>query len=172
MPHWSLFLSGSVIAILIFRALIRQYFCFRIVVPTASMAPTIVPGDHILVRWLKAGHRLDRGDLLVFRSTKRQKGAGDLLMIKRLIGLPGETIELRDGLLLVNGQIESEHYIKFQKEFNGNFEIPKGSYLFLGDNRASSNDARYWEVPWVTEKEIIAKAGLRIWPMERFGFIQ
>lgn len=172
MPHWSIILTGSVITLLFGPALIRQYFCFRIIVPTASMSPTIVPGDHILVRWLNPRDRLKRDTLLVFRSTKRQKGDGSLLMIKRLVGLPGETIELQDGRLLVNGVMQPEHYIKYQKKFTMNFNIPSGAYLFMGDNRASSNDARYWEVPWVMEKEIIGKAVLRIWPLRRFGFIQ
>ncbi|MFZ2257332.1 MAG: signal peptidase I [Clostridiaceae bacterium] len=172
MQQWFLYFVGTTLMVLMLKALVRQYVCFRIIVPTSSMAPTIQPGDHILVRHQTGIDRAQRGALLVFRSTQHQKGDGSVLMIKRLIGLPGETIELRKGDLLVNGQVTPEQYIEFQHTFDGKYLVPGGCYLFLGDNRPASHDARYWDVPWVREKEIIARAGLRIWPVRRFGFIQ
>ena len=171
-PQWLLFSAGLALAVLSAPALVRRYICFKIIVPTASMAPAIEPGDHILVRRITEAKKLRRGDLLVFRSTHRQIGDGSLLMIKRLIGLPGETVELDQGRLLINGTPIPEEYIRYQKEFEGSFEIPRGHYFFLGDNRSSSHDGRYWEEPYVRGIEIIARAGVRIWPIRRFGFIQ
>lgn len=171
MPQY-IFMAGLVLAILAVPPLVRQYLCFRIIVPTGSMSPAILPGDHLLVWRLKSLARVRRGDLLVFRSTSLQKGDGSLLMIKRLIGLPGETVELNGGSLRVNGQVTAERYIKYPKTFEGRYEIPQGCYFFLGDNRSSSHDARYWAMPYVLEKEIIGKAGFRIWPLQHLGFIQ
>ena len=171
MPQWLLFSGGFLLALL-FPVLVRQYLCFRIIVPTASMAPGIRPGDHVIVWRLRRTGGLRRGDVLVFRSTPRQKGDGSLLMVKRLVGLPQETVKLVSGQVLVNGTALPEDYLSYQSSFDGSFTIPKDCYFFLGDNRSASHDARYWEDPFVHRREVIARAGIRIWPPGRVGLIQ
>lgn len=145
---------------------------FKVKVPTGSMLPSIQPGDHILVRRLSRPFRLRRGDLVVFRTTHQQKGDGNLLMIKRLIGLPGETIQCKKQSLLVDGKHVPEQYIRFFGGKSCDFKVPEQSYLFLGDNRQASNDARYWQNPYVRSREITGKALFRIWPLARIGFLK
>ena len=145
---------------------------YPIRVPTGSMKPAILPGERILVRRLNRSRDVQRGDILVFRSTRRQKGDGRLLMIKRLIGLPGERVEILGGRLLINGGIVDEPYLGKSSGEDYRFDVPSGSYLFLGDNRGSSQDARYWADPYVRGHEIVGRALLRFWPLHRLGPIQ
>ena len=150
---------------------IKELF-FKVKVQTGSMLPNIQPGDHILVRRLIKTTGLRRGDLVVFRSTERQKGDGNLLMIKRLIGLPGETIHWQDQNLVVDGKLEPEGYVQHFGGKTRDFKVPDHSYLFLGDNRNASNDARYWRDPYVRSREITGKALFRIWPLPRIGILK
>lgn len=145
---------------------------FKVKVPTGSMLPNIRPGDHIIVRRLIKPTGLRRGDLVVFRSTERQKGHGNLLMIKRLIGLPGERIQWQDQSLVVDGKLEPEQYVHHFGGKTRDFKVPEHSYLFLGDNRKASNDARYWQDPYVRGREITGKALFRIWPLTRIGILK
>lgn len=151
--------------------LIRQHL-FCIAVPSGSMLPLIRPGDRLLVRRLFSLKRLKRGDLVVFRSTASQKGDGTLLMIKRLIGLPGDKVELKAGKISLNGEEQAEPYVVFQKNVQADFSVRSGSCLFLGDNRSASYDARYWAEPYVREREIAGRAVMIIWPLNRIRFLK
>lgn len=162
----------SLFLLIIGTAIYFKKLFFKVSVSTGSMLPNIRPGDCILIRRLRKPTRLRRGDLVVFRSTHQQKGDGTLLMIKRLIGLPGEAIECQSQSLLVNGKLEPEQYVCFFGGKSRKFKVPEQSYLFLGDNRAASNDARYWEDPYVRSREITGKALFRIWPLARIGFLK
>lgn len=145
---------------------------FRIRVPSGSMLPLIQPGDCLLVRRVTESGTIRRGDLLVFRSTARQKGDGSLVMIKRLIGLPGETVDIRQGKVFINDIPLNEPYIKGHTTGEHRFHIPLGSCLFLGDNREGSHDARVWQEPFVRRREIMGKVILRFRPIRRMGYIK
>lgn len=134
------------------------------VVPTQSMVPTIQPGDRLLTEklvWRFTG--LDRGDIVVF--TPPFKGEDYL---KRVIGLPGETVEVRNGQVRVNGVALSEPYIKERPRYTyGPVAVPRGKVLVLGDNRNNSYDSHEWGL--LDIKAVQGRAVLRIWPLQRMG---
>ena len=116
-------------------------------VPSASMENTIMTGDRVI------GSRLSylfsdpqRGDIVIFRYPLDEK----IYYVKRLIGLPGETVDIVGGKVYINGSEEplDEPYLKeeMEPEQSMHFEVPEGCYFFLGDNRNDSLDARYWEM--------------------------
>ena len=150
--------------------LILFKFIFMLVlVPTGSMLPHIQEGSFIFCTRLHSVKNIERGDILVFDSEEEGK-----TLIKRLVGLPGETVEIdEEGTLTVNGQVLDEEYVIYQKEgMPKTFHIPEGHYLFLGDNRANSLDARYWEDPYIPADAITAKARFTLWPLSHFGLLK
>lgn len=158
---------------LVLAWIINTFVVFRIEVPTGSMIPTINKDDKIFV--LKAYNKdnFKRGDILVFESEElADEDGNDMLLIKRLIGLPGEHVELINGVLLVDGVQIEEPYVVNDFMFNAVFDVPEDHLLFLGDNRQTSNDARYWVNPYISKDEVIGKGGLRIFPLDNIGFLK
>ncbi len=134
-------------------------------VPTGSMENTIMAGDRVI------GSRLSyhfedpqRGDIVIFRFPDNES----IYYVKRIIGLPGETVDIVDGQVYLNGSTEplEESYIRepMIPEDAMHFEIPEDSYLMLGDNRNYSMDARRWNNTYVKREKIIAKVILRYFP--------
>src|SRR5438270_2133392 len=121
------------------RAALRLY-----VIPSSSMSPTLVPGDHIVVTPYRFGKKPNRGDVIVFRSPR----AADELMIKRVIGTPGDLVETRAGRVIVSGHALPEPYLAVQATSGAISPqiIPADTYFVLGDNRADSLDSRRWGV--------------------------
>jgi signal peptidase I len=113
-------------------------------------------------------HAIERGDVVVFWYPREPQ----ISFIKRVVGLPGDVVELRRGLLFVNGQRVNEGYLSAQFKDHDNYpatEVKKGYYFVLGDHRNSSNDSRTWgDVP---EKYIYGKAVYRFWPLAKMGAI-
>ncbi len=108
-----------------------------------------------------------RGDIIVFNS----KELHDRL-VKRVVGLPGDKVDINDkGEVFINGNLLKEDYVKYPSDKTGNFVIPQGKFLMLGDNRADSLDARYWKNPYIDGKDILGKAVLRVYPFNRFGLL-
>jgi signal peptidase I len=153
---------------LIIAVLINKFLLFKIYVPSESMVPTIMIGDQLFVTKVYNKDKIKRGDILVFYSEER----GELL-IKRVIGLPEEKIEIKeDGTVFVNGSKIDEPYVANKDKKSGTFNVPKGHYLFLGDNRANSLDARYWQDPYIPEAAIKGKARITVFPFRRFGLVK
>ncbi|WP_300257704.1 signal peptidase I [Clostridium sp.] len=152
---------------IILTFLVNKFLVFKIVVPTPSMAPTIEPGDQLFATRIYNLSNMKRGDMIVFYSKEF-----DEKMIKRLIGLPGERIEIKeDGTVYVNNERLDEHYIKYPGgKVNINFEVPEDKYLLLGDNRDNSKDARYWSNQYIDGDDILGKAQITVWPLNRFNF--
>jgi len=134
----------------------------------SSMLPTIEEGDYIMVS--KATyffHEPQRGDIIVLRSPQNP----DSDLIKRIIALPGDTIEIKDDTVFINDTplvepytLEPPHYFMLPEE------IPTGHYFVLGDNRNNSSDShRGWTVP---RKNIVGKAWITYWPPYRWGPIE
>ena len=158
---------------LVLAWIINTFVVFRIEVPTGSMIPTINKDDKIFV--LKAYNKdnFKRGDILVFESEELGDEDGKpMLLIKRLIGLPGEKVELVNGVLLIDGVQIDEPYVVNDFMFNAEFDVPEDHLLFLGDNRETSNDARYWQNPYINKDKVIGKGGLRIYPLDNIGFLK
>jgi signal peptidase I len=135
----------------------------RVQVPTGSMYPTISLNDKLLV---SRGSDVVRGDIVVFYSEEM-----DLLLVKRLIGVGGDSVELVSGELFINGEVVDEPYVVNNSYDDYSFEVPNGKCLFLGDNRSSSMDARFWEDTYVEESKIVGKAFFRYYPIIRVGFL-
>jgi len=157
----------TVIAIVIVLFLNRFIFIL-VTVPTGSMETTIMPGDRLYVNRLFNINDVKRGDILVFYSDEM-----DARLVKRLIGLPGETVEINeDGEVFINGEKLEEPYVNRAKGEAQAYKIPEGKYFFLGDNRPISVDARYWSNPYISKDKIIGKAAFRFFPFNRMGKVE
>jgi signal peptidase I len=135
---------------------INKVIIFKVEVPTGSMENTIMVGDK--VETLRLSYLFSdpkRGDIVVFPYPDDES----MDYIKRIIGLPGETIEGIDGYVYINGEPLEESYVTslLDSDF-GPFEIPEDSYFMMGDNRNVSEDARYWENKFVDKDKIKGKA--------------
>ncbi len=130
-----------------------------------STLPTLHDGDLVFVdKSAYAAHLLQRGDLVLFyRDANRT-------FIKRVVGLPGETIEIRQGQVFINGQAIRESYLKEPIAYSQEPRaIGRDEYFVLGDNRNNSSDSHNWgNVPF---KAIGGKAWFIYWPLERLGII-
>lgn len=144
---------------------INNYLLFKAYIPTGSMRPTIMEEDEVLVS--KIFTSVNRGDIFVFSHESSKE-----LLIKRVVGLPGEKIEIKDGIVYVNGILLNEPYVKNNEEMNKSFNVPEGHYLFFGDNRVRSEDARKWDNPYVPKKDLDGKAFFTIYPRERLGILK
>lgn len=133
------------------------------VVEQTSMLPTLTEGQRIFIN--KLSKTPDRGDIIVFDDPDNPGGTP---LIKRVIGLPGETISIHDGLVYVNGNALTEPYIAQSPAYSvTDTLVPAEEYFVLGDNRNHSRDSHYgWTVP---QDDIIGKAWLTIWPLDELG---
>lgn len=147
----------------------QHYLFFKAYVPTGSMIPTIMPEDRLFVTYLHDLSTLERGDIVVFNS--REYGN---CFVKRLIGLGGETVVIEsDGSVWINGEYLEEPYVIYPETSleSQRFEIPEGSYLFLGDNRQNSLDARYWQEPYISAQDVLGIARFRFYPLSQFKWL-
>ena len=179
----------SIVIALILALFIRHFIIQPFKIPTGSMRMTLIEGDRILVNKfiygvsvpftdvrLPAVRKPQRGDVIVFIAPQDPKKD----FIKRLIGLPGETVEIRGGGIYINGLLNKEsliynrnYYNKPESSFGQEGEvvsIPQDSYFVLGDNSSSSSDSRYWG--FVPKKNILGKAIVIFWPLQRIRIIQ
>lgn len=135
-------------------------------VPTGSMETTIMTDDRIVaLRLSYLFAEPQRGDIVVFEYP--DDITGKTLFIKRVIGLPGETVDIRDGRVYIDGSEEplSEDYVNGTPEEDfGPYEVPADSYFMLGDNRNRSMDSRYWTNTYVNRDKILGKAVFRYLP--------
>lgn len=152
---------------IILAFLINKFLIFKACIPSESMVPTINKHDRLFVSRIYNYDNIKRGDILVFYSNEFQQ-----LFIKRVIGLPGDKVEIFKGIVEINGEIINEDYVK-NNDFNytGSFTVPYESYLFLGDNRSNSKDSRFWRNPYINKKDIKGKAWIRVYPYKNFGKI-
>ncbi len=139
-----------------------HYVIIKAEVPSGSMENTIMTGDRIV------GNRLaylfsepKRGDIVIFKFPDDETQN----YVKRVIGLPGETVQVTDGVVYINGEALEEDYLK--EEMYGDTEeflVPEGCYFMMGDNRNSSYDSRKWDNSYVKEEKILGKAWFRYSP--------
>lgn len=158
---------------IIFALGIRQFVAEARYIPSGSMLPTLQINDRLIID--KVSYRFNppqRGDIVVFEPpfALRDRGYDDAF-IKRVIGLPGDTVEIRDGRVSVNGKVLDENYIAQEPSYTwGPKTVPANSYLVLGDNRNNSYDSHYWG--FVPADKIIGKALVRFWPLNRLGEVE
>lgn len=137
-------------------------------VPTGSMETTIMPGDRVFGYRLayKFGEDPKRGDVVIFNH-ETGPGSEETRLVKRIIGLPGETVDIRNNQIYIDNSETpfNESYLPEEMDTeNYHFEVPDGCYLMLGDNRNNSADARYWPDPYVPENKILARVLVRYYP--------
>ncbi len=155
-----------IIVALIIAGLINKFVLFKVYIPSLSMYPTLDEGDQLFVTRIYNTDKIQRGDILVFESQELEQ-----LLIKRVVGLPGDKVEISNGTLIVNGEVIEEDYVIYNQNISEVFQVPEGKFLFLGDNRANSNDSRYWADPYIDGDDIEGKAQIRIYPFNKIGFI-
>lgn len=152
----------------IISIVVNKTLFFMVEVPTTSMFPTIQQGDRLLVTKVYNPKNLSRGDSVVFNSKEL-----NMVLVKRLIGLPGDKIEIKeDGTLFLNGVKKDEPYVKQIGVKSGYFEVPDDCYFFLGDNRRDSLDARYWKNPYISSDNIIGEARFILFPFNRITILK
>lgn len=134
-----------------------------------SMSPELADGERILVnKFVYYVDDIHRGDVVVFWYPEDP----NLSFIKRVIALPGESVEIRSGIVYINGSRLDEPYVSERNADRRSFgpeEIRRGHYFVLGDNRKGSNDSRSWGL--VPERYIYGKAILRLWPPDEMGVV-
>ncbi len=154
--------------------LLKEYVIINAYIPSGSMEYTIMPKDRII------GNRLaylkeepERGDIVIFKYPDDE----EQLFVKRIIGLPGETVTIRDAKVYIGEEkiLLEETYLKEEWIVDNGpytFVVPEGSYLMLGDNRNNSKDSRYWKNTYVEQEDILGEAVFRYWPLESFGKLE
>lgn len=138
----------------------------RIKIDGSSMEPNLHNGEFVIVS--KLNYRFgepERGDVVVFDYPKNITQE----YIKRVIGLPGETIRVEDGTVFVNGQPLKEPYVSDPPAYEGSWKVPEEALFVLGDNRNNSSDSHDWGV--VPEKNLIGEALLIYWPPPSWGLV-
>ena len=162
--EWILPFGLEILALL----LIVKFIFFIAIVPSGSMEPTIQERSALFTLRVHDLEKLERGDVIVFEAETPEL-AGTTL-IKRLIGLPGDHVEIdENGAMTNNGEVQSEDYVVYQYAIPSVFDVPEGYYLFMGDNRANSLDSRYWSDPYVSAESIQGRAVFTLFPFSHFG---
>jgi signal peptidase I len=160
------FVETIVITLLIY-ALIRTFLFENYRVLGHSMDPTLENNQFLVVN--KLGYRLhepDRGDIIVFRDPQ----SNERKLIKRVIGLPGEVVEIREGQVLIDDHILEETYIGIQGRYTQPpIQIPEGDFFVLGDNRNNSSDSHNWGT--LPENGVVGEAWISYWPPRLWGII-
>lgn len=135
--------------------------------PSGSMIPTLNDNDRLIASRVWDKDDIKRGDILIFKSDELDK-----LLIKRVIGLPGDHIEIVDGVVSVNGEKLNEDYVKNNKQYTRVFDVPENKLFFLGDNREISYDSRYWDNPYIDKSCVEGKAKFRYYPINDMKIIK
>ena len=156
--------------------LLEKFVLLNAKIPSESMQNTIMVGNRIF------GSRLaykeegpERYDIVIFKYPDDESQ----LFIKRVIGLPGDVIDIHDGYVYVNGSAEPltdsfcpEPGMTEEGFLSYPLTVPDNCYFMLGDNRLHSKDSRYWDNPFVKREKILAKAVLRYWPLNKTGMLK
>jgi len=177
----------SIVVAFILAMIIRAFVIQAFKIPSGSMRSTLLEGDLILVNKFIYGAKVPLADLSL--PAIRQPNRGEVIVfiypenpkkdfIKRLVGLPGETLEIKNGTVYINDKplldsIFNQRYYYNRGEFGQEgrkIKIPEDNFFVLGDNSASSQDSRYWG--FVPRKNILGKALVIYWPPQRIRIIR
>jgi signal peptidase I len=166
--EWLVIIAVAVLVAVLLRAFVLQTFF----IPSASMEPTLQIGDRIIVSKLSYKlHGIHRGDMIVFARPPAENCGGEPVadLVKRVIGLPGETIASQGNDVLINGKPITQDWqskgsplgppIRSQR-------IPNNAVFVMGDNRTNSCDSRMWGP--VNQSLVVGHVVLRIWPISQF----
>ncbi len=157
----------------IIETLLLTFFIFWLVngligryrIDGSSMNPTLYDGQYLIIN--NVSYMLDtpqRGDVIVFRHPQN-----DLNLIKRVVGLPGDDVEIRDRQVFVNGVPLNEPYIEAPPAYNGFWKVPENEFFVLGDNRNNSSDSHSWS--FLPKENILGKAEVVYWPPQDWQLV-
>jgi signal peptidase I len=151
---------------------IRTFIAEPRYIPSESMLPTLAVGDRLIVEKLSYyTHPPQRGDVIVFAPPPQLQEQGfeaDQAFIKRVIGLPGDTVEVKNGHVFIDNQLLTEAYIAEAPNYlMSPMVVPSTQLFVMGDNRNNSNDSHIWG--FLPYQNIIGHACFRFWPLESFG---
>jgi signal peptidase I len=187
-------LPGLILIAFLLALLIKTFLIQAFFIPSESMLPTLEIGDRVLVNKVVYDiGEVQRGDIVVFRNPHLQEpdrgpvqafldwlveGLGfssdpDRDFIKRVIGLPGDTVEVRNGRVYIDGDRLREPYVIDQKDPSdyGPVTVPPGKYFVMGDNRPNSSDSRSPTLGFIPEDKIVGKAFVLLWPPSRVEWL-
>ncbi len=161
------FFIPIVIAIIV-AILLKTFVFANAVVPTGSMLNTIQEGDRIIAsRLAYINNDPERYDVVIFRNPDNE----DECFVKRIIGLPGETVQIVDGIVYVtktNGEVIQldDSFVTNCKPYGdyGPYEVPEDCYFMMGDNRNNSHDSRFWNNKYVNKDKILGKVKFKYYP--------
>jgi signal peptidase I len=172
--EWVLLIGSALVIALLIKTFLFQAFY----IPSESMVPTLEKDDRVLVNKLSYKlHDVNRGDIVVFEAPQ---GADPTVkdLVKRVIGLPGDTVGARGGKVFVNDKELREPYLpqgtrtdcaSFKQDCFYEGTIPKDHYWVMGDNRPSSKDSRFFGL--IEKDDIVGRVFVRIWPLNRLDLL-
>ena len=175
--EWVAVVVGALVVALVVKTFLFQAFY----IPSASMEPTLERGDRVLVNKLSYDlHDVRRGDVVVFKIPRESVGPDGIKdLIKRVVAIPGDTIESRDGVVYLNGKALDEPYLArgtttgdpadsqnppIEKQV-----VPDDAVFVLGDNRANSHDSRFADRGPIPIESIVGRAFVIVWPPGKIG---
>jgi signal peptidase I len=160
--EWVVIIGGAFLVAFVVKTFLIQAFF----IPSGSMLPTLHEEDRVLVNKLSYDlHDVHRGDLVVFERPENEAAGQIKDLIKRVVGLPGERIESRDGAVYIDGDLLEEPYLADGAETTGlePQTVPEGHVFVMGDNRGDSMDSRVFHA--IDEDLIVGRAFVRVWPL-------
>ena len=182
--HWLREIVVVVLVALVVALLLRVFVVQTFFIPSGSMEPTLQIGDRILVNKLSYHlHGVGRGDIVVFSRPPAENCGGAEVndLVKRVVGLPGETISLDRGHVDIDGKALPETWLPSSVQgtteagptgtpynLTKPYVIPANHYFMMGDNRTESCDSRYWGP--ISRSLIVGKVDVRVWPVNSFHF--
>jgi signal peptidase I len=175
--EWACVVAGAVLLALVVKIFLLQAFY----IPSPSMYPTLKEGDRVLVNKLSYKlHDVNRGDVVVFERPASEAPSAIPELIKRVIGLPGDSVTFRNGQVYINGELLDEPYLPAGVTTTADFApnrctpdapclIPQGDVWVMGDNRNDSKDSRYFGP--IPESSIVGRAFVIVWPFNRAAWL-
>ncbi len=162
-----------IVVVVLVIVLLQEFIIINARIPSASMEPTVSVGNQIFGSRLTYKFRdPERYDIIIFHDPDNPKK----LLIKRIIGMPGDIVDVHDGNVYINGSetpLEDRFCMEPSSTLEGNLVypivVPSDSYFVLGDNRMDSNDSRFWTNTFVQKGEILGNAVFRYWPVWEIG---
>jgi signal peptidase I len=175
--EWAAVIAGAVLLALVVKTFMLQAFF----IPSPSMYPTLKEGDRVLVN--KLSYRLgdvSRGDVVVFERPASEAPSAIPELIKRVVGLSGDTVTFRGGQVYINGTVLEESYLPGGVMTSADFApnrcteaapclVPPGHVWVMGDNRNDSKDSRYFGA--IPESSIVGRAFVIVWPLSRMSWL-
>lgn len=161
----------SILIAIVLSFILQTYVAQAVTIPSGSMIPTLKINDKLIINKLIKPEDVEIGEIVVFYSPIEDKENERL--IKRVIGLEGDTIQIKDGYLYRNEEKIEEPFIAEPIEYEfGPVKVPKDHFFFLGDNRNISYDSHLWPSPFIGKDEIIGKAIFRYYPIQNIGSLK